>query len=168
MASAFIHNPNEQIIWEGKPSLRILVVYAVFILVMLSVIAVSIAMSLFWGMMLVIPIIVLLFLLRPYSRPISILDLFRRYYWLTNQRIVVRKGLLTKDIVEVDLVFFRATATHQNIWARLLGIGDVYIQGKDNNVTLLGITDPLKTKELTRVSILDRRQAMGLRFIDVT
>ncbi len=74
-------------------------------------------------------------------------------YRLTNQRLVVETGLVTRTLVEVDLRSVDDLVFRQGLMERLLGIGTVSVVSSDRNaprLALLGVKDPRGTRELIR------------------
>jgi membrane protein YdbS with pleckstrin-like domain len=74
-------------------------------------------------------------------------------YRLTNQRLVVEAGLLSRGMLEVDLRSVDDLAFHQGPVERLLGIGSVTVVSSDKTaprLRLQGVKDPRGVRELIR------------------
>jgi len=74
-------------------------------------------------------------------------------YRLTNQRLTVESGLLSRSMVEVDLRSVDDLVFRQGPVERLLGIGSITVVSSDRTAPrlgLLGVKDPRGTRELIR------------------
>jgi len=74
-------------------------------------------------------------------------------YRLTNQRLTVESGLLSRSMTEVDLRSVEDLVFHQGPLERLLGIGTVTVVSADRTAPRLGlrgVRDPRGTRELIR------------------
>ena len=74
-------------------------------------------------------------------------------YRLTNQRLVVESGLVSRTLGEVDLRSVEDLVFRQGPMERLLGIGRVSVVSSDRNaprLLLVGVKDPKGTRELIR------------------
>lgn len=74
-------------------------------------------------------------------------------YRLSNQRITVESGLLSRSMVEVDLRSVEDLVFRQGPVERLLGIGSITVVSADRTaprLQLLGVRDPRGTRELIR------------------
>jgi len=75
------------------------------------------------------------------------------HYRISNQRIVIQYGVLSRSLEEIDLRSIDDIEFHQSFVERLFSIGDVFIVSTDKVVpkmALHGIGDPLKIRELIR------------------
>jgi uncharacterized membrane protein YdbT with pleckstrin-like domain len=74
-------------------------------------------------------------------------------YTITNQRVMIEKGLLTKALSEIDLRYIDDTQFFQSITDRMLGIGNVTIISSDKSTpmyVLAGVRDPRNLREMIR------------------
>ncbi|HXX31435.1 MAG TPA: PH domain-containing protein [Myxococcaceae bacterium] len=74
-------------------------------------------------------------------------------YRLTNQRLTVESGLVSRSMVEVDLRSVEDLVYHQGPVERLLGIGTIAVVSSDRTaprLRLQGVKDPRGTRELIR------------------
>ena len=74
-------------------------------------------------------------------------------YTVTNQRVIIEKGLLTKSLNEIDMRLIDDTLFFQSFFHRMLGIGHVTVMSSDKNTpvyVLQGVTDPRGVRELIR------------------
>jgi uncharacterized membrane protein YdbT with pleckstrin-like domain len=78
---------------------------------------------------------------------------YRSLYTITNQRVIMRVGLISNEIREMELRSIRVINVQQGIFERLLGVGTVEIisvaDGKAN-VVFQGISNPVSIKEQVR------------------
>jgi membrane protein YdbS with pleckstrin-like domain len=74
-------------------------------------------------------------------------------YTITNQRVMIEKGLLTKSLSEIDLRYIDDTQFFQGVIDRLLGVGNVTIVSSDKTTpvyVLQGVRDPRNLREMIR------------------
>jgi hypothetical protein len=161
----------EQTLWEASPSLllllgetvaTLLVVLAVILLVMLGLPAVLSALPNggrgTWvdphKAPLVLTVVLAVYLaLRGSRMAVRAARLRSTRYRLTNQRLLVESGLLSRGMVEVDLRTVDDLVYRQGLVDRLLGIGSVGVVSSDRSsprLQLLGVKDPRGTRELIR------------------
>lgn len=76
-------------------------------------------------------------------------------YRVTNQRIIIESGVLSKQIDEIDMRTVDDLEFRQGVIERLLGIGGITIISSDKSTTrvrLLGLEKPRELRELIRTS----------------
>ena len=74
-------------------------------------------------------------------------------YTVTNQRVMIETGLLTKALSEIDLRYVDDSQFAQGVVQRMLGIGNVTLLSSDKTTPvylLRGIRDPRGVRELIR------------------
>ena len=74
-------------------------------------------------------------------------------YTVTNQRILVEKGLFSKSVDEIDMRLIDDSQFAQGFVHRMLGIGHVTVMSSDKNTpvfTMRGIAGPRNVRELIR------------------
>lgn len=90
-------------------------------------------------------------------------------YELTNHRLRIYKGLVGRDIEELDLVRVRDTKVKQHAGERAINIGDVTILSHDQSnpeIVLSNVNDPLEVRETLRKAYLAEQERRGLRYRD--
>lgn len=90
-------------------------------------------------------------------------------YELTNHRLRIYRGLIGRDIEEIDLVRVRDTKVKQHAGERAVNIGDVTIISHDQSnpeIVLENVSDPLEVRELIRKAYLAEQERRGLRYRD--
>ena len=83
----------------------------------------------------------------------SVLRLRSTKYRLTNQRLLVEQGILSRSLDEVDLRTIDDSGFSQSPLERVQGIGTVWIVASDRHTPRLamrGIQDPRSIRELIR------------------
>jgi hypothetical protein len=88
-------------------------------------------------------------------------------YVLTNERIKLVKGMLSRDIENFELIRIQDIDLKQNLSERMLGIGDITIRGADasaSEVVLRNVRDPEAVYEIMRKAWLEARKRHGLQF----
>jgi uncharacterized membrane protein YdbT with pleckstrin-like domain len=76
-------------------------------------------------------------------------------YRVSNQRIVIESGVLSKRIDEVDMRAVEDIEFRQRFLQRLLGIGEIAIVAADKQLArfrLLGVEEPREVRELIRAN----------------
>lgn len=89
------------------------------------------------------------------------------YYVLTNERIKVVTGLLSKDFENFELIRIQDIDVSQSVGERILDLGDIRIVGADPThpeVILRNVKKPQEVYELLRRAWLAARKKYGLIF----
>ncbi|HUR80778.1 MAG TPA: PH domain-containing protein [Thermoanaerobaculia bacterium] len=74
-------------------------------------------------------------------------------YIITNQRVMIEEGILSKTVNEIDLRYVDDSQFFQGLTDRMLGIGNVTLHSSDANTPnymLRSIRDPRSVRELIR------------------
>ena len=98
------------------------------------------------------------------------LSLRSTHYLVTTQRVRVTRGLLGKDMQEIELFRVKDTAATQTFFRRLLGVGDINIVSGDANnpnLHLAAVPRAIELRESIRHEVLALRQRFGVRELDV-
>jgi membrane protein YdbS with pleckstrin-like domain len=77
------------------------------------------------------------------------------HYKVTNQRVLIERGVLSKSLQEIDMRSVDDTEFRQSFIQRIFGIGEVSIVSTDKvtpAIVLHGIRDPRSTRELIRAT----------------
>ena len=88
-------------------------------------------------------------------------------YVVTNERLKVVKGMLSRDVENFELIRIQDIDLKQNVTERMLGIGDITIRGADASepvVVMRNIKEPEKVYETMRRAWLEARKRYGLQF----
>jgi uncharacterized membrane protein YdbT with pleckstrin-like domain len=167
----------ETVVWESVPSLRAMLADITSTLlgaVVLAVVASWLfdpALSLFASIgreqarlvaanrpdikLAVTLLVVLVVALRAAKLAWRIAVLRSHHYRVSNQRIVIETGVLSKRIDEVDMRAVEDIEFRQRFLQRLLGIGEIAIVAADRELgrfRLLGVERPREVRELIRAS----------------
>jgi uncharacterized membrane protein YdbT with pleckstrin-like domain len=155
---------SEETLWKGSPSWRVLigkVVGMVLALMVIPAVAIFVAShtadlemsgritKIGWWVALVIVVLQLIAFL------VAMVRLQSTLYTVTNQRILIEQGMLSKSLGEIDLRSLDDTQFFQSATDRLLGIGNVTLVSSDKAlpVTLLrGIQNPRNVRETIRAA----------------
>jgi uncharacterized membrane protein YdbT with pleckstrin-like domain len=84
---------------------------------------------------------------------VGLIKLRSTRYTVTNQRVLIETGLLTKTVNEIDMRLIDDTLFFQGVLHRILGIGMVSVMSSDKNTpmyVLRGIPDPRGVREMIR------------------
>jgi membrane protein YdbS with pleckstrin-like domain len=74
-------------------------------------------------------------------------------YTITNQRVMIERGILSKSLNEIDLRTIDDTQFVQTVSDRMMGIGNVVLVSSDKTAPMLvlrGIADPRGVREMIR------------------
>jgi hypothetical protein len=88
-------------------------------------------------------------------------------YILTNERIKVVHGMLSRRIENYELIRIQDIDYKQNVSERVLGIGDIFIRGQDKSspeIILRNIAKVEEVYETLRRAWMDARKKHGLQF----
>ena len=166
---------GETVVWEGSPSLKLLIIQllrtvvigaaAIVAAILVHPVAVSFFEDLSAGKggrgprdgspatFLLMVLVGAYLIVRAVTLAISVLRLRTTKYRLTNQRLVVEQGILSRTLDEVDLRTVDDSGFSQSPLERLQGIGTVWIVASDRTtprLVLRGIPDPRAIRELIR------------------
>jgi uncharacterized membrane protein YdbT with pleckstrin-like domain len=152
----------EETLWKGSPSLRVLLGHVAAMVLVLIVGAVAIhflsggtadlesaARIVKFGWLLVGAIV----LIQLVSFLIAVARLRSTIYTVTNQRVMIEQGLLSKSLSEIDLRYVDDTQFSQRFIERLLGVGNITLISSDKAspvYSLRGIVDPRTLRETIR------------------
>jgi hypothetical protein len=88
-------------------------------------------------------------------------------YTITSERLKIRRGMLSRQIENFELIRLQDIDYKQGLSERLLGIGDIYIRGQDPSnpeIVLRNISQPEEVYEILRKAWLEARKRHGLQF----
>jgi hypothetical protein len=88
-------------------------------------------------------------------------------YVLTNERIKIVHGMLSRQVENYELVRIQDIDFKQNVSERVLGIGDIFIRGHDPShpvITLRNVSGPEEVYEKIRRAWMESRKRHGLQF----
>ena len=155
--AAEIHDPPsiaaEETLWKGTPSTVVLlghVFWMALALVVLPLLARFFAdtepnaIRNGWWLAISVVLLLAIRLLFAYFRIVSTI------YTVTNQRVMIERGLLSKSLSEIDLRYIDDSNFSQGAIERLLGIGQVTLISSDKSspvYTLQNIKDPRGVRE---------------------
>ena len=92
-------------------------------------------------------------------------------FTLTNQRLRIKTGILSRQTEEIELYRVRDTAINQSLFERIFGLGTIQISSSDPRtpeVPLPAIKDPHGVREHFRRFTEQMRRSRGVRDIDVS
>jgi membrane protein YdbS with pleckstrin-like domain len=173
---------KEEVLWEGGVSPRLLaretpgILWAVA-LTPIAILVLPYALDLARGLgrqvrvaiaenlsairLVVIGAVLLVSLLRLARVVLRYLQLKTTRYRLTNQRLTIESGLVSKRVDDVDLRSVQDVALAQSPLERILGVGRLEIVSSDPTrprLTLTGIADPASVRERLRASAYQASQ----------
>jgi len=165
----------EQTLWEGGPSVALVyggvlgLIIKTAVLVVLGYFAITAglpalasvspdigslvdanATTLTWVIVLIIGVVLIRSAL---SLAAAVARIKTTHYKVTNQRVILERGMVSKSLEEIDMRSIDDTEFHQTFLDRIFGIGEVWIVSTDKvapRVVLHGVHEPRKTRELVR------------------
>jgi len=168
---------NEEVLWEGSPSLKALAVAMAATAVF--AIAVPLIVYLAWtplrdllagagrkaaklvaaqednAQTVVLVAVIALVAIRIARLGWRMMALRSHRYGVSNQRIIVESGVFSKTLVEIDVRTIDDITFHQSFVERLLGIGQIAILSSEPatpRARLVGVPNPRDVRELVRSS----------------
>ena len=70
---------------------------------------------------------------------------------VSNKRVISKKGIISRDVSEMNLNSIEGVNLDQNIFGRLLNFGIIKISGRGNSTVIFqGIDDPIKVRKLVQ------------------
>ena len=90
-------------------------------------------------------------------------------YTLTDQRLKFTRGVLSKTTEDLELYRVRDTMFQQNVWERMLGLGEIELYTTDETTTTISlpyIRDAEGVREKLRGLVEARRDAKRVRYLD--
>jgi len=167
----------EQTLWEGRPSVALVYGKLVRLIIRFIIVAVIGYLALTTGIQTLASVssqassfveqnstilelgilVVLALLLLPslYGFAQALARIKNTHYKVTNQRILIQSGVLSRSLEEIDMRSIDDIEFHQPFLERLFGIGEIFIVSTDKvapKLALHGIHDPLKIRELVRAN----------------
>lgn len=92
-----------------------------------------------------------------------------QYYRLTNERIVLQRGVFNKVTDELELYRVKDHRLEQPFFLRLFGLGHIILITSDNlnrEVYVIAVKNSENLRESIRKLVEDRRQSRGVRELD--
>lgn len=89
---------------------------------------------------------------------------FRGKFVLTSRRLLYKKGLFGRAIVDLDLRRLTDVSTHQRLIHRFVDAGDVTAycsEGEHTRLDIRGISGPVRLKERIRQAAAEARAGLG-------
>ena len=173
---------QEEVLWEGGVSPRLLVrevpgmVWALA-LTPIAILVLPYALDIARGLgrqvrvaiaenlpvirLVVLGVVVAVSLLRLARTVVRYLQLKSTRYRLTNQRLTIESGLVSKRVDDVDLRAMQDVGLAQSALERILGVGRLEIVSSDPTrprLTLHGIADPAAVRERLRAAAYQASQ----------
>jgi membrane protein YdbS with pleckstrin-like domain len=88
---------------------------------------------------------------------------------LSDQRLKFTRGVLSKTTEDLELYRVRDTKFQQNVWERMLGLGEIELYTTDETTTTISlpyIRDAEGVREKLRGLVEARRDAKRVRYLD--
>lgn len=89
------------------------------------------------------------------------------FYKITNQRIIVENGLISKKQNEIEMARVKDYKVEQSITEKLQGIGNITVVSTDITSPVLcleSVEKPMEVKELIRKAVMDYRAKMNISY----
>lgn len=149
---------KEETVWHGSPSWTLLIGRLIALIVCafgIPILFYALASAsndpalATIGWVITIPAVIILGI----SFVVGLVLLRSTTYTITNQRILVERGLFSKHVDEIDMRLIDDSQFTQSFLHRLLGIGQVTVMSSDKNnavFAMKGIADPRSVREMVR------------------
>lgn len=133
---------SEQTIWEESPTMRD-VLFNPFMLI-ITVLPLGLPLLFIW-------------LRRSLTR-----------YTLTNERLIVRKGLFSKSVDDIELYRIRDTRAEQSFFERLVNIGRIEVSSTDETglIVVDKVIAPHDKRESIRRLAEDAKRQRNIRIVE--
>lgn len=135
---------DETIIYQGRPSwLNYIWLYLISVAMVVFLIAISRLEDV--EVILIVELICLLIAIM-----VSAILRWRYFFTITDNRVIMREGLIARNTIEMQLRHIRAINVRQGIIERILGIGTVvFISAADSEAAVVfkGIRNPNGVKQ---------------------
>ena len=83
--------------------------------------------------------------------PVYIFTYYGSDFAVSNKRVISKKGIISRDVSEMNLNSIEGVNLDQNIFGRLLNFGTIKISGRGTStVVFQGIDDPIKVRKLVQ------------------
>ena len=83
--------------------------------------------------------------------PVCIFTYYGSDFAVSNKRVISKKGIISRDVSEMNLNSIEGVNLDQNIFGRLLNFGIIKISGRGTStVVFQGIDDPIKVRKLVQ------------------
>ena len=150
-------HPDEVIVFEGHPSWRAVLSFYIGGFVGAIVIAVIVALvgSAALGVLVGVVLLVLVVL-------VGIIRRWATDYMVSNQRLYIRRGILSKRVQQTRVDRIQNVNTNQSIRERVLRVGTVDFDTAgtdDSDFRFIGISNPVRVAEAVDRAL--REQAAG-------
>ena len=165
--------PAEEELWSGHPSQLL-----------------NLGIYLFWGAVLVVTLAGVMRFVHDVDNPlfwkaaifgvvalIALVNVAVVYFHLrvveyvvSTQRVRIVSGLFSKTIQEIELFRVKDTMAHQTFYLRIFGLGTITILSGDEKqprLVLDGVPDAIELRERLRTEVMNLRQRLGVREVDV-
>lgn len=149
--AAFAQAAKEETLWRGTPSPTLLI--GKIALLVLILVAIPLLARFFemmtagWVLAAVLGVVQLVVVI------VAWMKLRTTIYVVTNQRMIIEQGILSKSVNEIDLRYVDDSQFFQGPFDRMLGIGNVTLISSDKTTptyVLRSVHDPRKVRELIR------------------
>ena len=102
-----------------------------------------------------------------WANPFAYLRMWSSQFTLTNERLTLSRGIVGKQIDEVELYRIKDTKVSQGVFQRMFGTGDVMVVSDDNtdDFIMKNITSPKKKRELIRKMSNKARKDNNVRIV---
>ncbi len=89
---------------------------------------------------------------------------------LTNQRIIVKSGLIAKKQDEIELVRVQDIQLRQDLKDRVLGVGDILVFSTDRTtpaLELIDVRDAFEVREKIRTAVREEKHRLGTNYREI-
>ena len=134
-------NNNEKLKYHSRISIKPLIINF-SLLVIVSFIAGYVIAD--WVLSLYLVIIVFVLII-----PSSLLAYYGSEFGVTGQRVIIKKGIVSRNVSEMNLSSIESVSVYQGIIERIINVGSLKISGRGiTSVNFVSIDEPVKVRKL--------------------
>lgn len=134
-------NTGEKLKYHSRISIKPIIINSSFMIIA-SFIAGYVITDWFLGLFFAIIVIVLLI-------PFALLAYFGSEFGVTEQRVISKKGIISRNASEMNLSSIESVNVDQGIIERIINVGSLKISGRGTTtVDFNSIDDPIKVRKL--------------------
>ena len=149
---------GEKLKWNARISIKVLILsYVIFLILgiffsyLFSDIIIKEVLSVFFKINIGTTSIVILtaLIITVLLTPVYIFTYYGSDFAVSNKRVISKKGIVSRNVSEMNLDSIESVNLDQNVLGRLLNFGTIKIYGRGtSSVIFIGIDEPVKVRKL--------------------
>jgi len=149
---------GEKLKWNARISIKVLILsYVIFLILgiffsyLFSDIIIKEVLSVFFKINIETTSIVILtaLIITVLLTPVYIFTYYGSDFAVSNKRVISKKGIVSRNVSEMNLDSIESVNLDQNVLGRLLNFGTIKVYGRGtSSVIFVGIDEPVKVRKL--------------------